>query len=79
MEWDLEELLGFLPPPQPTGRQSAPPTNVIERAFSEVRRRTWRMSSSTNLASCDRFVIGVISHLNGSRERKPLKQFTQNP
>jgi len=54
-------------------------TNVIERASRELRRRTWRMSSSTNLASCDRFVIGVISHLNGSRERKPLKQFAQNP
>jgi len=37
------------------------------------------MASPTNPASCDRIVIGVISHLNRSWERKPLKQFTQNP
>jgi len=53
-------------------------TNVIERAFREVRRRTRPMSSFTNPASCERIVFGVISHLNSSWERKPLKEFTQN-
>ena len=47
-------------------------TNVIERAFREVRRRTRPMSSFSNLESCDRIVYGVISHLNRSWERKPL-------
>jgi transposase-like protein len=53
-------------------------TNVIERAFREVRRRTRPMSSFTNPASCERIVFGVISHLNRSWERKPLKEFTQH-
>jgi putative transposase len=44
----------------------------------QVRRRTWPMSSFTNPASCDRIVFGVISHLNRSWEKKPLKEFTQN-
>jgi transposase-like protein len=45
-------------------------TNVIERAFREVRSRTRPMSSFTNPASCDRIVFGVISHLDRSLERK---------
>ena len=49
------------------------------RAFREVRRRTRPMSSFSNMASCDRIVYGVTSHLNRSWERKPLFKFTQNP
>jgi transposase-like protein len=52
-------------------------TNVIVRAFREVRRRTRPMSSFSNVESCDRIVYGVISHLNRSWERKALLQFTQ--
>jgi len=52
-------------------------TNVIERAFREVRRRTRPMSSFSNPESCDRIAYGVISHLNRSWERKPLPEFTQ--
>ena len=74
----MEELLGFLAAPAAHWKTERT-TNVIERASRELRRRTGRMSSSANLAGCDRIVIGVISHLNGSWERKPLKQFTQNP
>ena len=51
-------------------------TNVIERAFREVRRRTRPMSSFSNQQSCDRIIYGVISHLNSSWERKPLSEFT---
>jgi len=36
------------------------------------------MSSLTNPASCERIVFGVISHLNSSWQKKPLKEFTQN-
>jgi putative transposase len=77
VENHLEELLNFFAVPK-THWVKVRTTNIIERAFREVRRRTRPMSSFTNPASCDRIVYGVISHLNRSWERKPLKQFTQN-
>lgn len=77
VERDLEELLSFFAVPEGHWKMVRT-TNVIERAFREVRRRTRPMSSFTNPASCDRIVFGVTSHLNRSWERKPLKQFTQN-
>jgi putative transposase len=77
VERDLEELLNFFSVPQSHWKKVRT-TNVIERAFREVRRRTRPMSSFTNPDSCDRIVFGVISHLNHSWERKPLKEFTQN-
>ena len=76
VERDLEELLAFYDFP-PDHWQKIRTTNIIERAFREVRRRTRPMSSFTNPASCDRIVFGVISHLNRSWEKKPLKEFTQ--
>lgn len=77
IENHLEELLNFFAVPK-THWVKVRTTNMIERAFREVRRRTRPMSSFTNPASCDRIVFGVISHLNRSWERKPLKQFTHN-
>ena len=77
VERDLEELLSFFSVP-PSHWKKVRTTNVIERAFREVRRRTRPMSSFTNPDSCDRIVFGVISHLNRSWERKPLKEFTQD-
>jgi putative transposase len=77
VERDLEELVSFFSVPESHWRKVRT-TNVIERAFREVRRRTRPMSSFTNPASCDRIMFGVISHLNRSWESKPLKQFTQN-
>ncbi len=77
MERDLDKLLNFFAVPQAHWRKVRT-TNVIERCFREVRRRTRPMSSFTNPASCDRIIFGVISHLNRSWEKKPLKQFTQN-
>ena len=73
---DLEELLAFYALPSAHWRKIRT-TNIIERAFREVRRRTRPMSSFTNPASCDRIVFGVISHLNRSWDKKPLKEFTQ--
>jgi len=43
-------------------------TQVMERYFREVRRRTRPVSSFTNPASGDRSIFGVISHLNRSWE-----------
>ncbi len=76
LERDLDELLNFFAVPRAHWRKVRT-TNVIERCFREVRRRTRPISSFTNPASCDRITLGVISHLNRSWERKPLKQFTQ--
>jgi putative transposase len=76
VERNLEELLSFFSVPKLHWKKVRT-TNVIERAFREVRRRTRPMSSFTNPDSCDRIVFGVISHLNRSWERKSLKEFTQ--
>jgi putative transposase len=78
VERDLDALLNFFEVPEAHWKKVRT-TNVIERAFREVRRRTRPMSSFSNPASCDRIVFGVISHLNRSWERKPLPEFTQNP
>lgn len=76
LERDLDELLHFFAVP-PAHWRKVRTTNVIERSFREVRRRTRPMSSFTNPASCDRIIFGVISHLNRSWERKTLQEFTQ--
>ena len=76
LERDLEELLNFFAVP-PAHWRKVRTTNVIERCFREVRRRTRPISSFTNPASCDRIIFGVISHLNRAWEKTPLKQFTQ--
>lgn len=76
IERDLDCLLNFFAVPEGHWKKVRT-TNVIERAFREVRRRTRPMSSFSNLASCDRIVFGVVHHLNRSWERKPLPQFTQ--
>jgi putative transposase len=77
VERDLQALLNFFAAP-PGHWKKVRTTNVIERAFREVRRRTRPMSSFSNRESCDRIVFGVISHLNRSWERKPLPEFTQH-
>jgi putative transposase len=77
IERDIEELLNFLDVPL-EHRIKVRTTNVIERAFREVRRRTRPMSCFTNSLSVDRIIFGVISHLNESWKDKPLFDFTQN-
>jgi putative transposase len=78
VERDLEALLQFFDVPEAHWKKVRT-TNVIERAFREVRRRTRPISSFSSCESCDRIVFGVISHLNRSWERKPLPEFTQDP
>jgi putative transposase len=77
VERDLEALLHFFDVPEAHWKKVRT-TNVIERAFREVRRRTRPISSFSNCESCDRIVFGVIGHLNRSWERKPLSEFTQD-
>ena len=76
LEKDLDELLSFFDTPL-AHRKKVRTTNVIERAFREVRRRTRPMSCFTNSRSVDRIIYGVISHLNQSWKEKPLIEFTQ--
>lgn len=77
LEKDLDELLNFFNAPL-DHRIKVRTTNVIERAFREVRRRIRPMSCFTNSQSVDRIIFGVISHLNNTWKDKPLFEFTQN-
>ena len=77
LEQDLDEMLSFLDCPN-AHRRKIRTTNVVERAFREVRRRTRPMSCFQNSASVDRIIYGVISHLNKNWKEKPLSQFTHN-
>src|SRR5260370_10546185 len=69
VERDLDALLNIFPVP-PAHRIKGRTTQLIDRAFREVRRRTRPMSSFSNPASCDRIVYGVISNLNRCWQRK---------
>ena len=77
VERDLDNLLSFFSVPEAHWKKVRT-TNVIERAFREVRRRTRPMSSFSNTESCDRIIYGVISHLNSSWERIPFHEFTHS-
>ena len=76
IEKDLEQMLNFYHCPQEI-RVKVRTTNVIERAFREVRRRTRPMSCFNNTQSIERIVYAVLSHLNDKWRIKPLKEFTQ--
>lgn len=76
IEKDLDELLNFYSCPSEI-RIKLRTTNVIERAFREVRRRTRPMSCFNNTQSIERIVYAVLSHLNDRWGMKPLKEFTQ--
>ncbi len=76
LEKDLEELLNVYSCPEEI-RVKLRTTNVIERAFREVRRRTRPMSCFNNTQSIERIVYAVLSHLNEKWRIKPLNEFTQ--
>ncbi|MEW6674917.1 MAG: IS256 family transposase [Nitrospirota bacterium] len=76
IEKDLEELLNFYYCPSEI-RVKVRTTNVIERAFREVRRRTRPMSCFNNTQSIERIVYAVLTHLNDPWRVKTLKEFTQ--
>lgn len=77
IEKDLEELLNFYYCPKKMWIKLRT-TNVIERAFREVRRRTKPMTCFNNTQSIERIVFAVLNHLNEQWGKKPLKEFTQN-
>jgi putative transposase len=75
LEKDMEELLNFFTCPKEM-RKTLRTTNVIERAFREVRRRTRPMTCFNNSQSIERIVYAVLNHLNSQWGLKPLKEFT---
>jgi transposase-like protein len=75
LERDLEELLNFYRCPKEMWKKLRT-TNVIERAFREVRRRTRPMTCFNNSQSIERIVYAVLNHLNSQWGIKPLKEFT---
>ena len=82
LEQDLEELLNFLTIPVKKEhrnfiRKRIRTTNVIERSFREVRRRTKPMSCFNNNDSLQRIMYAVFYRLNTNWKAKPLSQFTQ--
>lgn len=82
LERDLEELLNFLTIPikkefRDFIRKRIRTTNVIERSFREVRRRTRPMSCFNNNDSLQRIIYAVFYRLNTNWKAKPLTQFTQ--
>ena len=76
MEKDLEELLNFYYCPKEIWIKVRT-TNVIGRAFREVRRRTRPMSCFNNTQSIERIVFAILSRLNEQWTIKTLKEFTQ--
>jgi transposase-like protein len=78
LEKDLPELLTFFEFPPHLWRKLRT-TNVIERCFVEVRRRTRPMVCFVNVASVDRIIYAIFNGLNENPEWKnrTLRLFTQ--
>lgn len=76
LEKDLEELLNFFDCPK-NHRVRVRTTNVIERSFREVRRRTRVFTCFSNKQSCERIIYAIFTYLNNKWKDRPIKQFTQ--
>ena len=82
IEQDLDSLLAFLEIPikeqfREFIRRQIRTTNIIERSFREVRRRTRPMGCFTNNDSVSRIIYAIFHRLNSKWQEKPLIQFTQ--
>lgn len=73
---DLEELLTFYQMPEAHWKKIRT-TNLIERIFREVRRRTRLMTCFANKASCDRIIFAVFDAFNKRWDSRPLPHCTQ--
>jgi len=76
LERDLPVLLHFFTFPQHLWRKLRT-TNVIERCFVEVRRRTRPMVVFTNVESVDRIIYAIFSRFNEDWKNRTLELFTQ--
>jgi putative transposase len=77
VERDLETLLTFFDYPVAM-RKNVRTTNLIERSFKEVRRRTRPIGCFNNVESCERIIYAIVVYLNAKWETKPLKEFAHN-
>ncbi len=75
LERDLPELLSFFALPRHLW-QKVRTTNVIERCFVEVRRRTRPMVCFVNVASVDRIIYSIFQRFNLEWKNRTLKLFT---
>jgi putative transposase len=76
LERDLPELLSFFALPKHLWRKLRT-TNVIERCFVEVRRRTRPMVCFVNVKSVDRIIYSIFQRFNLEWKNRTLKVFTQ--
>jgi len=76
LERDLPELLHFFAFPRHLWKKLRT-TNVIERCFVEVRRRTRPMVVFTNVESVDRIIYAIFSRFNEDWKNHTLELFTQ--
>jgi putative transposase len=76
VETNLDELLSFFQIKNSKLWSRLRTTNLIERAFREVRRRTRPMGVMANMQSLQRIVFAVFHHLNQNWSQSPIKEFT---
>jgi putative transposase len=76
LQKDLPELLSFFNFPQHLWRKLRT-TNIIERCFVEVRRRTRPMVCFVNVESVDRIIYSIFQRFNLDWKNRTLKLFTQ--
>jgi transposase-like protein len=73
---ELPELLAFFRCPPPLWRKVRT-TNVIERYFVEVRRRTRPMVCFVNVQSVERIIYSIFNRFNLEWHQRTLQEFTQ--
>jgi transposase-like protein len=78
LEADLESLLVFYRQAPKELWKTVRTTNVIERVFREVRRRTRPMSCFQNRASVERIIFALFHKQNDRWKKRPLLKTTQN-
>ena len=76
LQKDLPELLSFFSFPRHLWRKLRT-TNIIERCFVEVRRRTRPMVCFVNVQSVDRIIYSIFQRFNLEWKNRTLKAFTQ--
>jgi putative transposase len=76
LECDLPELLAFYRFPKHLWRKLRT-TNIIERCFVEVRRRTRPMVCFVNVQSVDRIIYSIFQRFNLEWKTRTLRVFTQ--
>ncbi len=76
LERDLPELFSFFTLPRHLWKKVRT-TNVIERCFVEVRRRTRPMVCFVNVASVDRIIYSIFQRFNLEWKTRTLNLFTQ--